>query len=62
MVRDTSWMKQAEMAAHSSGHNGGESRVFDCPGAGVLQTMATAMVLNCGSPIAALLRTDCQMT
>jgi hypothetical protein len=35
-------MKQAEMAAHSSGRNGGDNRVFDAPGAGVLHMIATA--------------------
>ena len=44
MVGGRSRMKQAESAAHSSGRSGGDSRVFDFPGAGVLQTMATAMV------------------
>src|SRR3569833_729751 len=43
MVRARSRMKQDEMAAHSSGANGGDSRVFDLPGIGVLQMMATAM-------------------
>jgi hypothetical protein len=44
MVRDKSWMKQDEIDAHSSGRSGGDRRVFDFPGAGVLQTMATATV------------------
>jgi hypothetical protein len=39
-------MKQAEIAAHSSGRNGGDSRVFDAPLIGVLQTIATATVLT----------------
>jgi hypothetical protein len=39
-------MKQAEIAAHSSGRKGGESRVFDAPLIGVLQMIATATVLK----------------
>src|SRR6185312_1939606 len=42
MVADRSRMKQPEIAAHSSGRNGGDSRVFDWPARGVLQMMATA--------------------
>jgi hypothetical protein len=42
MVLAMSWMKQAEMAAHSSGCNSGDNRVFECPGHGVLQMIATA--------------------
>jgi hypothetical protein len=43
-------MKQAEMAAQSSGRSGGESRVFDCPGAGVLQKMPMATSFTRRSP------------
>ncbi len=43
-------MKQAEIAAHSSGCNGGESRVFEAPLIGVLQAMASAIVLNAMVP------------
>jgi hypothetical protein len=43
IVRDKSRMKQAEIAAHSLGWSGGDKRVFDCPGAGVLQMIATAI-------------------
>ena len=43
-------MKQAEIAAHSSGRNGGDSRVFDAPLIGVLQVMASATVLKCVVP------------
>jgi hypothetical protein len=50
MVRATSLMKQAEIAAHSSGRNGGDRRVFDCPAAGVLQTTATATVRKPSAP------------
>ncbi|HET7381723.1 MAG TPA: hypothetical protein VFJ59_03950 [Pseudolabrys sp.] len=39
-------MKQAEIAAHSSGRKGGDSRVFDVPLIGVLQMIATATVLK----------------
>src|SRR5258708_37181206 len=42
MVLEISWMKQAEMPAHSSGRSGGDNRVFECPGRGVLQMIATA--------------------
>ena len=44
MVAVRSRIKQAEIAAHSSGRNGGESRVFERPGAGVLQKMPIATV------------------
>src|SRR5215510_8883370 len=42
MVAKRSRMKQAEMAAHSSGRSGGDRRVLQSPVIGVLQTMATA--------------------
>src|SRR5260370_19340211 len=42
MVLEISWMKQAEKPAHSSGRSGGDNRVFECPGRGVLQMIATA--------------------
>ena len=38
-------MKQAESAAHSSGRSGGERRVLESPGAGVLQNIPIATVL-----------------
>ena len=38
-------MKQAERAAHSSGRNGGDRRVLENPGAGVLQKIPIATVL-----------------
>src|SRR5690242_11373663 len=46
-------MKQAESAAHSSGRRGGESRVLDWPGAGVLQKipMATSCILALRQPV-----------
>jgi hypothetical protein len=43
-------MKHAEMAAHSSGRSGGDSRVLDDPLIGVLQIIATATVLKCIVP------------
>ena len=46
MVAATSRMKQAESRAQSSGESGGDSRVFDWPAIGVLQTMATATVFT----------------
>ena len=39
-------MKHAEIAAHSSGRKGGDRRVFDKPLFGVLQQMASAIVLK----------------
>ena len=44
MVRERSWMKQAEISAHSEGRSGGDSLVLDWPAVGVLQMMATAML------------------
>ena len=46
MVAATSRMKQAESPAHCSADSGGDSRVFDWPASGVLQTMATATVFT----------------
>ena len=46
MVAATSRMKQAESPAHCSAVSGGDSRVFDWPAIGVLQTMATATVFT----------------
>ena len=42
-------MKQAESAAHSSGRSGGERRVLENPGAGVLQKIpiATVLAIHC---------------
>lgn len=37
-------MKQPEIAAHSSARSGGESRVLDAPGIGVLHMIAKATV------------------
>src|ERR1700704_1025479 len=51
MVAVRSRMKQAERSAHSSGRNGGDSRVFDCPGRGVLQKIPTATVFTCVAPL-----------
>ena len=56
MVRDRSWIKQDEIDAHSSGRSGGDSRVFDFPGAGVLQMIATATVLMCFVPTIGVMR------
>src|SRR5262245_18613454 len=55
MVAATSRMKQADSAAASSAERGGDSRVFDWPACGVLQTMATATVLT------AISRTCCHL-
>jgi hypothetical protein len=44
-------MKQAESAAHSSGRSGGDRRVFECPGIGVLQKMPIAMVCTRVPPL-----------
>jgi hypothetical protein len=52
MVDATSPMKQAESRAHSVGASGGDSRVFDWPAIGVLQTMATAMLFTLCPPVA----------
>src|SRR5262245_32154633 len=42
MVAERSRMKLADRPAHSSGRNGGDRRVLECPGSGVLQMMPTA--------------------
>lgn len=46
MVSDRSRMKHADIAAHSSGRKGGDSRVFEAPLTGVLHMIATATVLK----------------
>ena len=43
-------MKQAEIAAQSSGAKGGDSRVFEAPLFGVLAVMAMATVLKASFP------------
>src|SRR4051812_1238389 len=42
MVAARSRIKQADSVAHSSGRSGGDSLVFEYPGAGVLQKIPTA--------------------
>src|SRR5262245_14498604 len=42
MVAARSRIKHADSAAHSSGRNGGDSRVFESPAIGVLHTMPIA--------------------
>src|SRR3954451_20370497 len=50
MVAVRSRIKQAERSAHSSGRSGGDSRVLDNPGRGVLQKIPTATVSTCATP------------
>lgn len=47
-------MKQREISAQSSIANGGDRRVFDNPGVGVLQMIATATLPSCSFKCAKL--------